>query len=263
MKQEGIRPGRDVMRLSFPILAWLVLAAGPAEADPCVLPAGCRQIVAVVTPAWEATAGSLWRLESDGTNWRVVSGPVAATVGHRGLGVGLGLHPAGLAGPAKEEGDRRAPAGVFPIESAFGTKEMKRPRLPYRKTTDSDRWVDDPASSHYNQWVSLADSGVRRDWQSAEVLRRKDGLYDLALVVGHNRNPIVKGRGSAIFMHRWVAPGRSTIGCTAMDPKDLRGLFDWLDEGKKPVLVQAPRGLLPHLGLTPPLRTLLESLPNP
>lgn len=251
------------MRLTRLLLGALLSTGGFVRAEPGTLPADCRQLVAVITPAWEATAGSLWRLGREGGVWRVLSESVPVTVGHRGLGIGLGLHPAGLAGPVKDEGDRRAPAGAFLIESAFGTKEMKRSALPYRKTTERDFWVDDPSSSHYNQWVSLAEPGLRQDWQSAEILRRKDGLYDLALVIGHNRNPVVKARGSAIFMHRWVAPGRSTIGCTAMDPKDLRGLFDWLESESRPVLVQAPRDFLPQLGLPQDLRTLLESLAKP
>jgi len=202
----------------------------------------------------------MWRLEMEEASWHPVGEVAAVAVGHRGLGIGLGLHPDGLVGPLKEEGDKRAPAGVFVIESAFGTKDHKSPRFPYRKTTASDRWVDDQRSSHYNQWVGLGDSAIRQDWSSAEILRRPDGLYDLALVVGHNRGPVVKGRGSAIFIHRWYAPGRSTIGCSAMDPRHLRELFEWLDAGKRPVLVQAPRELLPRLGLPEDLRILLESL---
>ena len=216
--------------------------------------------MAVITPAGDPPTGRMWRLESEGASWRPVGDAVAVTVGHRGLGIGLGLHPNGLAGPVKEEGDKRAPAGVFAIESAFGTKELKSPRFPYRATTASDHWVDDPGSSHYNQWVRSGDPGIRQDWSSAEILRRPDGLYDLALVVGHNRGPALKGRGSAIFMHRWYAPGRSTIGCTAMDPRHLRELFEWLDAGKRPVLVQAPWELLPRLDLPEELLDLLESL---
>lgn len=253
----------DAMAYRLLIPAFLASIGGSVRAEIAGLPDDCRQVVAVVTPAWESTSGRMWRLAKEKDEWRVVAGSVPVTVGHRGLGIGLGMHPADLAGPLKEEGDRRAPAGVFPIESAFGTKKVKRSGLPYRRTTDLDLWVDDPASSHYNRWVSLSQPGLRQDWQSAEVLRRQDGLYDLALVVGHNRNPIVKSRGSAIFIHRWIAPGRSTIGCTAMDPKDLSGLFDWLEQGHRPVLVQAPRGFLAQIALPPDLRTVLESLANP
>ena len=148
----------------------------------------------VVTPAWESTNGAMGRLEKAGETWRIADDPV--TVGHRGIGIGL--HPGGLAGPERREGDHRAPA-VFQIESAFGTEEVKLPRFPYRHTTEPDRWVDDTASSHCNQWVRHGDPAVRQCWNSGEVLRRKDGLYDLALFVGRNRGPVVKGRWSAIL----------------------------------------------------------------
>lgn len=262
--------GRAIFKASHTLMAsriaflfFLVSARVATFAEEVSVPRECHQILAVITPAWESPSGRMWRLEREGNSWQPIGEAVAVTVGHRGLGIGLGLHPAGLAGPLKEEGDKRAPAGIFAIESAFGTKDRKSPRFPHRKTTPSDRWVDDPESSHYNQWVGLGDPGIRQDWKSAEILRRPDGLYDLALVVGHNRAPVVKGRGSAIFMHRWYAPGRSTIGCTAMDPRHLRELFEWLDEGRRPLLVQAPRELLPRLGLPGDLLHLLESLSVP
>lgn len=217
-----------------------VVEAGPFE--------GRSQIVVVLAEEWESTTATLSRFEFTGRGWKLRdSWPV--TLGHRGLGWGLGLHPSGLAGPEKREGDRRAPAGIFVLESAFGTKEMDSRAFPYRRTDEADLWVDDPKSSHYNQWVRSGDPASKRDWNSAEVLRRDDGLYDLAIVVGHNRSPVVKGAGSAIFMHSWAAPGRSTIGCTAMEKRRVRELFDWLEATKRPVLVQVPRAGLGMLSL--------------
>ena len=247
-----------VSRIAF--LFFLLSAKAGCYAEEVSIPRECLQVIAVVTPAWDSPTGILWRLERDGVSWVVVGDATEVTVGLRGLGIGRGLHPDELQGPIKAEGDKRAPAGVFEIESAFGTKGRQSPQFPYRRTTDSDRWIDDPGSSHYNQWVQLDDPGIRQDWSSAEILRRPDGLYDLALVVGHNRGPVVKGGGSAIFLHRWSTAGRSTIGCTAMDPRHLRELFESLDKAKRPVLVQAPRELLPRLALPTDLLVVLESL---
>lgn len=210
--------------------------------------AGCGQVVAVAAEGWGSATGTLTRFELAERGWKARdSWPV--TLGHRGLGWGLGLHPAGQAGPEKREGDRRAPAGVFVLESAFGTKAFEPRGFPWRRTDGADLWVDDPESSHYNQWVRSGDAGVRRDWRSAEALHREDGLYDFAIVVGHNRGPVVKGRGSAIFLHAWSAPGVSTIGCTAMEKRRVRELIEWLDASKRPLLVQAPREVAPSLAL--------------
>jgi len=217
----------------------------PAEEGPME---GSGQLVLVVADAWESTVGTLTRLECREREWKVLdSWPV--TLGHRGLGWGLGLHPAGLPGPEKREGDRRAPAGLFVLESAFGTKERQSPAFPYRRTERADLWVDDPASSHYNQWVRSDDLPGPRDWKSAEVLHREDGLYDLAVVVAHNRRPVVNGRGGAIFLHIWSAPGRSTVGCTAMAKARMRDLLGWLDASKRPLLAQVPRAALSALAL--------------
>lgn len=210
--------------------------------------AGSAQIVVVAAAAWESTTATLTRFERTARGWSAIdSWPV--TLGHRGLGWGLGLHSAGPAGPEKREGDRRAPAGVFALESAFGTKAFEVRGFPWRRTDGEDLWIDDPESSHYNQWVRSGDGSVRRDWRSAEALRREDGLYDFAIVVGHNRGPVVKGRGSAIFLHAWSAPGRPTVGCTAMEKRRVRELVEWLDSSKRPLLVQAPREAAPLLAL--------------
>lgn len=260
------------MRRVFQVLTFLLaggccpISAGPRTAGENAaggFPPDCSQVVAVLAETWSDTGALLGRFERTGGHWRRVGEPVPATLGHRGLAVGLGLHPAGLEGPVKTEGDRRAPAGIFRLEFAFGTADSEIEAFPYRRSSAADRWIDDPASSHYNQWVNLADGSVASDWRSAEVMRRKDGLYDLGLVVGHNRNPVVRGRGSAIFMHIWSAPGRSTLGCTAMARRRLRELLSWLDQSKSPVLVQAPRPWISQLRLPAALAaTLVEGLPT-
>lgn len=237
--------------------ALLVLFSATAGRMEARLPADCSQIALVVTANWQSPTGELLMLEKADGAWTIQQ-RFPATVGHRGLAIGRGLHAAGLEGPVKREGDRCAPAGIFRLESAFGTKRIKLLHFPYRRTDLQDHWIDDPASAFYNQWVRLDDPRIRRDWKSGEVLKRDDGLYELAIIVGHNREPVEKGSGSAIFMHRWYEPGRSTIGCTAMAPENLRVLAEWLDQRKDPVLVQAPRELLGQLKLPEPVIELLR-----
>ena len=207
----------------------------------------CGQMVVVVTDHWESTEGQMRCLERGADKWVVKQDWIPVTVGRKGLGLGLGLHSGELRGPQKKEGDKRGPAGVFRLEFGFGTGGMASAAFPYRQTTDKDLWVDDPKSRFYNQWVNVTDPRVVRDWKSAETLRRTDGLYDYVIVVGHNREPILPGPGSAIFMHAWSAPGNPTIGCTAMEKARVKTLLQWLDASKAPVLVQAPGELLPTL----------------
>jgi L,D-peptidoglycan transpeptidase YkuD (ErfK/YbiS/YcfS/YnhG family) len=218
-----------------------------------------EQIVFVLTDGWDSTKGTLLRLVRTSDVWSRVADPIPVTVGKKGLGLGLGLHSAKLKGPQKREGDKRAPAGVFRLESAFGAAAMSLPAFPYLETTATDFWVDDPESGYYNQQINSADPGVRKDWKSAEILRRSDGIYDAVIVVAHNRSPIVPGRGSAIFMHAWYGPGVATIGCTAMEKSQLLSLLRWLNASKNPVLVQAPLELLPHLDLPESVSALINS----
>lgn len=217
------------------------------------------QIVLVLTADWASPSGTMWRFERGADGWSRKGEPVGVTVGRKGLGLGLGLHSATLKGPQKREGDKRAPAGVFRLESGFGSIAMALPRFPYRESTALNFWVDDPNSRSYNQWVKKDDPHIKVDWKSAEVLRRPDGIYEAAIVVAHNRDPIVPGRGSAIFMHSWYRPGVATIGCTAMEKSEVLTLLRWLDASQKPVLVQAPLELLPRLGLSEAVARLIPS----
>jgi len=73
----------------------------------------------------------------------------------------------------------------------------------------------DSAHPLYNCHVSLP-FGARH-----ELLWRADCLYDAILVVGHNDQPVVPGKGSAIFAPCHAPLGTPTQGCVAMKVEDL------------------------------------------
>jgi L,D-peptidoglycan transpeptidase YkuD (ErfK/YbiS/YcfS/YnhG family) len=50
---------------------------------------------------------------------------------------------------------------------------------------------------------------------------RPDGVYDLIGVLGFNDSPVVKGAGSAIFLHVARPDGAPTEGCVALSLPDL------------------------------------------
>ncbi len=59
-----------------------------------------------------------------------------------------------------------------------------------------------------------------------EILWRNDHLYDVVIDIAWNRGPIVKGRGSAIFLHL-ARPGfLPTEGCVAVDRQVIRRLLE-------------------------------------
>jgi D-aminopeptidase len=147
----------------------------------------------------------------------------------------------GAEGRAGRGGARaKSPAGVFDLRLVTGYAKAAPAgtRLPYREATATLRCVDDPRSSHYNQ---LADEAkAKKDWSSAEDMRRKDELYRLVVWVGHNDAPVVPGGGSCIFLHLRSGPEAATSGCTAFELEPMEGLLRWLDPTARPVLVQLP-----------------------
>ncbi len=63
------------------------------------------------------------------------------------------------------------------------------------------------------------------DW-SHERLRRADPLYDLVILTDWNWPRAEKGRGSAIFVHRWRRSGHPTEGCVALRPDHLKKIAE-------------------------------------
>ncbi|SMX38407.1 L,D-transpeptidase family protein [Maliponia aquimaris] len=119
----------------------------------------------------------------------------------------------------KREGDGATPAGVHRIVGLlYRPDRMARPvdwALPIRP---SDLWSDDPACEDYNLMVRAPYAG------SHERLRRGDRLYDLVILTDWNWPRAERGRGSAIFLHRWRWPGFATEGCLAFRPDHLAAI---------------------------------------
>ncbi len=135
----------------------------------------------------------------------------------------------------KREGDGATPAGVWRVESGYYRADRMVPPdtvIPLKASGPRDGWSDDPGDGGYNGPVPLP-----HPW-SHERMRRGDTLYDLVLVLNHNRHPPVPGEGSAIFMHCWRAPRYPTAGCLAFMPPDLRWIVGRWTEGSR-VIVRA------------------------
>ena len=76
-------------------------------------------------------------------------------------------------------------------------------------------WCDDPLSKNYNKLIKLPSTFIN------EKLYRKDKLYDLILVLNYNFKPIIKNKGSAIFIHIANKNYKKTMGCIGLKKKDL------------------------------------------
>jgi L,D-peptidoglycan transpeptidase YkuD (ErfK/YbiS/YcfS/YnhG family) len=113
----------------------------------------------------------------------------------------------------KTEGDGATPAGRFPLRQLLYRPDRLsgvETALPTRALKRVDAWCDDPAAAEYNTLVQTPFA------KHTEPLWRSDTLYDVLIVIGYNDDPVVPGRGSAIFLH--VAPRglAATVGCVAI-----------------------------------------------
>lgn len=135
----------------------------------------------------------------------------------------------------KREGDGATPIGRWPVVAVLYRRDRLRGfrvgamlgnAHPLRKT---DGWCDAVGDRNYNRMV-------RQPYPaSAEALWRDDHLYDVIVVLGHNRRPRVQGHGSAIFMHlaRTSPTGmiEPTAGCVSLRRRDLAVVLDLLRPG--------------------------------
>jgi L,D-peptidoglycan transpeptidase YkuD (ErfK/YbiS/YcfS/YnhG family) len=203
------------------------------------------QALVVTTADWSAVDAilRLYQRKDIQSAWMPAGEGMSAVVGRNGLAWGRGIRddlPDG--GPQKQEGDGRAPAGIFPLGPAFGYAPVESVPwigLPYRQMTEKSKCVDDPASAAYNRLIE--GGSVRQDWNSAEDMRRSDEQYRLGIVIGHNADPAAPGGGSCNFLHIWERPSRGTSGCTAVSAADMEEILRRLRPEANPLLIQLPQ----------------------
>jgi L,D-peptidoglycan transpeptidase YkuD (ErfK/YbiS/YcfS/YnhG family) len=235
---------------SLALAAVLLAGSAPVVAVEQAAPApqswrDARQLVLVVTEGWDATTGTLQRFEIRDGRWHAVAAAAPVSVGRNGAAWGLGLHPAQSEGPQKQEGDGRAPAGVFTLGEAFGYAAKADTAMPYRPMQATSYCIDVPDSPLYNRIIDTRTEGEAAAKGSTEPMRldlhnKGDVRYREGLVIGHNPTATPRA-GSCIFAHLWRTPGEPTAGCTAMATETMDSVLDWLRPDARPVFVLLPR----------------------
>jgi L,D-peptidoglycan transpeptidase YkuD (ErfK/YbiS/YcfS/YnhG family) len=117
-----------------------------------------------------------------------------------------------------KEGDDITPKGTFQIKAVYYRKDKIKKILTSIKTRKIKKnmgWCDDPKSAAYNQLINLPNK------VGYERLYRKDNIYDLIIILNYNMTPIVKNKGSAIFIHIAKKNYSPTKGCIALSKIDL------------------------------------------
>ena len=102
----------------------------------------------------------------------------------------------------KHEGDYRTPAGIYTFGMCFGIKDDNGiSPLGYTVVGEDDYWDSNPESDTYNQWIKKKDLPATYDKTKYEHLISKKGTYNYVAAINYNVDPIIKGKGSAIFLH--------------------------------------------------------------
>ena len=139
------------------------------------------------------------------------------------------LGKAGI-GEKKREGDNVTPTGTFKIVKIYYRSDRVKKissKLRLIEITKNMGWCDDPNSKNYNKLINLPSK------YSHERLFKKDNIYDIIVILNYNMKPIIKNKGSAIFIHVAKKNYQSTQGCIALKKNDLLKLLSKISKNIK------------------------------
>lgn len=144
------------------------------------------------------------------------AGTKRCAIGRGGIGVKGG------------EGDGMTPIGTFPVRRVLYRPDRISPpqtSLPISAIAEDDGWCDAPDDANYNRPVKLPYAA------SHERMWREDHLYDVVVILGYNDDPVIAGKGSAIFLHVARPDYGPTEGCVALALPDLLQVLEKLSPG--------------------------------
>lgn len=182
----------------------------------------CEQLLIVYNYQVESYNAVLVALEKKDEKWVVKYNQTIAGIGKNGFAKPL----------SKLEGDGKSPTGIFRLGKLFTYEKQINTLLDYQQTTKEDKWIDDPNSADYNTYMRGETNA-----KSYENLLLKNDAYKYCMVIEYNTNPIVKGKGSAIFFHLGVKKPYFTAGCVAINEENMKFIVNWLDPKKNPTII--------------------------
>jgi L,D-peptidoglycan transpeptidase YkuD (ErfK/YbiS/YcfS/YnhG family) len=181
------------------------------------------QVLLVINNCESSFAVKIYALEKQDGKWKKAGESFNGVIGEKGF-----------AKPdEKREGDGKSPSGIFSLQRTFGYNETIYTKMPYRQLLPDDLWIDDVNAVDYNRWVRKEDTQAA----SYEKMRRNDDLYKYGIIIEYNTNPVIKGQGSAIFLHVWGGENISTAGCVAMSEDNIVRILHWLDPRAVPLII--------------------------
>ncbi|HEY4618674.1 MAG TPA: L,D-transpeptidase family protein [Flavobacterium sp.] len=180
------------------------------------------QLLVVYNYQQENYSATLVALEKKGGDWALKFDTKEVGIGKNGFAPSL----------AKREGDGKSPTGIFRLGKLYTYEKELKTLLDYQQTTADDKWIDDPNSKDYNTYVRGATTA-----KSYENLVLSNDAYKYCMVIEYNTNPIIKGKGSAIFFHLAVKKPYFTAGCVAIDEENMKLMVNWLDPKLNPTII--------------------------
>jgi L,D-peptidoglycan transpeptidase YkuD (ErfK/YbiS/YcfS/YnhG family) len=130
----------------------------------------------------------------------------------------------------EKEGDNITPRGIFKIICIYYRSDrIKKITTAFKKIKIEKTmgWCDDPRSSFYNKEIKLPNKF------NYEQFYRKDNLYDIIVPLSYNTNPIIKNKGSAIFIHIANNNYKPTAGCIGIKKNNLIKLLSIIKKNTK------------------------------
>ena len=130
----------------------------------------------------------------------------------------------------KKEGDLATPRGVFKLGFLYYRKDRNKSlksKLKKRIIKKNMGWCNDSKSKKYNQEIHIPSK------YEAEKLYRKDKIYDILINIKYNHSPIIKGKGSAIFLHLTNKKYKPTKGSEAILKKEFLKILQSINVNTK------------------------------
>ena len=131
---------------------------------------------------------------------------------------------------SKKEGDLASPKGIFKLGLLYYRKDrikLLKCKIRKRIIKKNMGWCNDSKSKKYNQQIYFPFK------YRAEKLYRKDKIYDIFINIKYNYHPIIKKKGSAIFLHLTNINYKPTSGCIAIGKRDFLKILPFIKKKTK------------------------------
>ncbi len=120
----------------------------------------------------------------------------------------------------------RTPAGLYPLQFAFGVNPDPGCPVGYTQVDDTHYWVGDSDSPYYNQFISTRDVAYEPTPDDEHLIEYTNS-YAYAVWIAYNSEG-TPGAGSAFFLH--CENGYPTAGCVAVGREEMVFILRHLTE---------------------------------